>query len=51
MIKVRLYDTPNRLSYVGYDYNRKHGWFSIHILKKDNWNILGKEYISDSLTI
>lgn len=34
MIKVRLYDTPNRLSYVGYDYNRKHGWFSIHILKK-----------------
>ena len=34
MIKVRLYDTPNRLSYVGYDYNRKHGWFSIHILSK-----------------
>ena len=34
MIKVRLYDTPNRLSYVGYDYNMKHGWFSIHILKK-----------------
>ena len=34
MIKVRLYDTPNRLSYVGYDYNKKHGWFSIHILKK-----------------
>ena len=34
MIKVRLYDTPNRLSYVGYDYNRNHGWFSIHILKK-----------------
>ena len=34
MIKVRLYDTPNRLSYVGYNYNRKHGWFSIHILKK-----------------
>ena len=34
MIKERLYDTPNRLSYVGYDYNRKHGWFSIHILKK-----------------
>ena len=34
MIKVRLYDTPNRLSYIGYDYNRKHGWFSIHILKK-----------------
>lgn len=34
MIKVRLYDTPNRLSYLGYDYNRKHGWFSIHILSK-----------------
>lgn len=34
MIKVRLYDTPNRLSYVGYDYNKKHGWFSIHILSK-----------------
>lgn len=34
MIKVRLYDTPNRLSYLGYDYNRKHGWFSIHILCK-----------------
>lgn len=34
MIKVRLYDTPNRLSYVGYEYNRKHGWFSIHILSK-----------------
>ena len=23
MINVRLYDTPNRLSYVGYDYNKK----------------------------
>ena len=34
MIKVRLYDSPNRLSYVGYDYNKKHGWFSIHILSK-----------------
>ena len=34
MIKVRLYDTPNRLSYCGYEYNRKHGWFSIHILSK-----------------
>ena len=34
MIKVRLYDTPNRLSYLGYEYNRKYGWFSIHILKK-----------------
>ena len=34
MIKVRLYDTPNRLSYVGYDYNRKHGWFSIHVIGK-----------------
>ena len=34
MIKVRLYDTPNRLSYFGYDYSRKHGWLSIHILKK-----------------
>ena len=34
MIKVRLYDTPNRLSYIGSDYNKKHGWFSIHILKK-----------------
>lgn len=34
MIKVRLYDTPNRFSYVGYDYNNKHGWFSIHILSK-----------------
>ena len=34
MIRVRLYDTPNRLSYWGYEYNRKYGWFSIHILKK-----------------
>ena len=34
MIKVRLYDTPNRLSYVGYDYNRKHGWFLIHVIGK-----------------
>ena len=34
MIKVRLYDTPNRLSYIGYDYNKKHGWFSIHIIGK-----------------
>lgn len=34
MIKVRLYDSPNRLSYWGYEYNRKYGWFSIHILKK-----------------
>ena len=34
MIKVRLYDTPNRLSYWGCEYNRKYGWFSIHILKK-----------------
>ena len=34
MIKVRLYDTPNRLSYCGYECNRKYDWFSIHILKK-----------------
>lgn len=34
MIKVRLYDTPNRLSYCGYEYNRKYCWFSIHILSK-----------------
>lgn len=34
MIKVRLYDSPNRLSYCGYEYNSKHGWLSIHILKK-----------------
>lgn len=34
MIKVRLYDTPNRLSYLGYEYNRKYGWFSIHIIGK-----------------
>lgn len=42
MIKLRLYDTPNRLSYVGYDYNRKHGWFSIHILSKTIGIYLGK---------
>ena len=34
MIKVRLYDTPNRLCNGGYEYNRKYGWYSIHILKK-----------------
>ena len=34
MIKVRLYDAPNTLSYVGYDYNKKYYWFSIHIIGK-----------------
>ena len=42
MIKVRLYDTPNRLSYLGYDYNRRHGWFSSHILKKTTGIYWGK---------
>ena len=34
MINVRLYDAPNTLSYVGYDYNKKYCWFSIHIIAK-----------------
>lgn len=34
MIKLRLYNTPNRLPYVGCDYNKKYGWFSIHALGK-----------------
>ena len=45
MIKVRLYDTPNRLSYCGYEYNRKYGLFSIHILKRR------LEYIGERMQI
>ena len=42
MINVRLYDAPNRLSYCGYEYNRKYGWFSIHILGKTIGIYFGK---------
>ena len=42
MIKVRLYDTPNRLSYVGYDYNKKYCLFSIHIIGKTIGIYFGK---------
>ena len=34
MINVRLYDTPNRLSYLGYEYNKKYCLFSIHVIGK-----------------